>query len=443
MKLNSLKFKVLLWFIGAVSVVLISFSFLLSYFMQESINLKIQNNLYYSARDMLDEIEENKLNEITFRYEKANHIEALIVRENEIIKQTENFKAINIYDYMNKEQIFFIEESDEHTVNVIYVLNFEKPFKGSIILMKKGLPNKAEDVQDILFILNPIFLLILIFIGNRVINKVLIPIENITQSAKQINIDNLTQEIKSDQKEEEIKELIDTFNAMIKRLKSGVERMDRFNNDVSHELRTPLTVINTQVELALKKDREEEYYKKSLMKIGDESNKMKQMVHDMLLLTKYTKDNIQETFALCDLNAVLMDCIEKFMAVAVKKEITLEIKEFQRAKLQVNSSLMVFLFSNLIDNAIKYTPNRKNIFLSLHVENGIVSFIIQDEGIGIPKELIGKVTERFFRVDESRNKSIKGFGLGLSLVKNIVELHNAQMTIESETSIGTTITITF
>jgi methyl-accepting chemotaxis protein len=163
--------------------------------------------MYYSAKDMHDEIVENKLHEITFKYEKANGIAAAIIQNDKIIKKSEDFTIKNLSEYINKDQIFFSNESSNETVDAIYVLNFETPYKGSIVLHKKGLPNKAEDIEEILFVLNPIFLIVLIFIGIKLIDKILIPIKNITQTAKQINIDNLTQNISTDQKEDELKEL--------------------------------------------------------------------------------------------------------------------------------------------------------------------------------------------------------------------------------------------
>ncbi len=443
MRFSSLRTKAFIWFSGAIVTVMCLFSFLLYYFIEENMDLRIQNNLYYSAKDMLDEIEEGNLEKISFKYEKANKIEAAIIKNKKIIKKTQAFEIKNFHDYINKDKIFFIKESGEYTVDAVYVLNFSAPFEGSIVLNKKNLPDKAEDIEDILLVLNPLFLFILIFIGTKLINKILIPVENITKSAKQINIDNLTQEISTQQKEDEIKELVDTFNEMIKRLKTGVEKMDRFNNDVSHELRTPLTVINTQVELALKKERDGEYYKNSLKKISSESNKMKQMVHDMLILTRYTKENIQETYTLCDLNSLLMDSVEKFSILADEKNISIEFKRFEKGLFNGNCSLIEVVFSNLIDNAIKYSKVDKKIYLSLFTFEGKVVFIIEDEGIGIPKSSLEKVTDRFYRVDESRNKSIKGFGLGLSLVKNIVDLHNGSFQIDSEESSGTTVKITF
>ncbi|SFV52391.1 Phosphate regulon sensor protein PhoR (SphS) [hydrothermal vent metagenome] len=97
---------------------------------------------------------------------------------------------------------------------------------------------------------------------------------------------------------------------------------------------------------------------------------------------------------------------------------------------------------NIIDNAIKYTPQNRNIYISLFKVDKIY-FIVKDEGIGIPQNKLNKITNRFYRVDESRNRKIKGFGLGLSIVKNSVDLHNAKMDIASQLNIGTIVKIVF
>lgn len=107
--------------------------------------------------------------------------------------------------------------------------------------------------------LNPILLILLIIIGNRLIDKILIPIKNITKTTKDITINNFSTKIDIPKNNNEIKELIDSFNSMISRLKDGVDNLDRFNNNVSHELKTPLTVIQGELEVALRKDRDSNY----------------------------------------------------------------------------------------------------------------------------------------------------------------------------------------
>lgn len=392
---------------------------------------------------MHDEILEGEMDQITFNFEKANGIEAAIIKHNKIIKKTEHFDLKNYQNYLDQDEVFFKKEVGNEILDIIYVLNFEEPYHGSIVLNQKALEDEVEKIEDILLILNLVFLFLLLLIGNKLINKILLPINNIIALAKDINVNNLTQKIDISPNEDELKKLVNTFNEMIERLKKGIEKIDRFNNDISHELRTPLTVISTQVELALKKERTQQYYIDSLKKIDDESNKMKEIVHNMLMLTKYTQENIQESFSVCDLNSLLINVIEEFHYFAREKNIFIKIQQFEKSVLKANCSLLRILFSNLLDNAIKYSPTNRDIVLSLYTNNGSIIFVIQDQGIGIPKESLPKVTDRFFRVDESRNKSVKGYGLGLSLVKNIVELHHIQMKIDSKEAIGTTITLTF
>jgi signal transduction histidine kinase len=267
----------------------------------------------------------------------------------------------------------------------------------------------------------------------------LIPIKTITESANFININNFTNEIDELNEENEINELIKAFNKMISRLKEGIEKIDNFNSDVSHELKTPIAVIKGEIEFTLKKSREKEDYVNSLKIINEEINRIEEIITNLLLLTTYTKNNIKKTFTSINLDSVLLNIIEKYENPLKQKYINLEIKELENIKIQGNLTLIKVLFSNLIDNAIKFTPKNKSIFISLK-DNG---FYIEDEGIGIEKDKLPFIMDKFYRVDESRNKKIKGYGLGLSIVKNIIDLHNFKIEINSELNKGTSVKITF
>ena len=294
-----------------------------------------------------------------------------------------------------------------------------------------------------MILLETILFILFIFLANNILNKLLNPIKHINQIAKEISIDDFKSHIELSNRDDEIAELTNTFNKMIDRLKNGVERLDRFNSDVSHELKTPLTVIDMQIELALKKQRDEKYYQNSLQTIRYEISKIKNIVEELLLITKYSKQNIQETFTACDFNTILINVIDKYTSRAKDKDINIEIIKFKKAMKESNHSLINTIFSNLIDNAIKYSTNGKNIYISLYKKDEHIHFIIKDEGIGIPKDKINKITDRFYRVDESRNKSIKGFGLGLSIVKNSIDLLEGTLHVESKIGYGTIVEVSF
>jgi len=440
LKLNSLKFKILFWFIGSITLVLLAFSFALYYSINENINLKHKAKLDLIAQNVLDELNEEDIKELFSNIENA---QVAILKDEKILYQTDNFKFDSFKKFINTDKTFFVKKLDEEINQGFYIYKFDEPFIGQILLTNKQNANKLEDIVTILLVLNPILLIFLIYIGIKFFNKMLTPVNDITEAAKKISINNFTHNLEIDKQDDEFKELIKTFNLMINRLQDGVEKLDKFNSDVSHELRTPLTVINTQIELALKKQRDENYYQNSLKKISYESNKIKEIVENLLLLTKYSKENIDETFEMHDLNSILIDSVEKLLPLAKKKNISIEFARFEKAREKVNPLLINVLFSNIIENAIKYSNTDKKIYISIYKENDSINFIVEDQGIGISEKYINQITDRFFRVDESRNKSIKGFGLGLSLVKNIVELHKGELDIKSKPSIGTKITVTF
>jgi len=151
--------------------------------------------------------------------------------------------------------------SAHESKNAIYILKLSKPFDGAILVLERDIDDRIEDILSTMLVLEPILLILLIFMANNMLNKVLSPIKNINKTAKSISVNNFNTKIPLYDNENEIKELAQTFNNMIDRLKEGVQTIERFNSDVSHELKTPLTVINGQIELALKKDRDISYYK--------------------------------------------------------------------------------------------------------------------------------------------------------------------------------------
>jgi len=253
-------------------------------------------------------------------------------------------------------------------------------------------------------------------------------------------MNNFNEMIPNIYKEIELKALINSYNKMIKRLQEEFKNLERFNKDVSHELKTPLTRIKGEIETTLKQQRDINEYIKTLKSINEEINEMQEIIKNLLLLTKYSKENISKTFTKCDLDEILLSSIEKFTLYLKEKNIKINIKKLENIEYFGNQNLLSHLFSNLIDNAIKYSNQNSTITIKLYKKNKVY-FYIKDEGIGIPKDKIKYITKQFFRVEESRNKSIKGFGLGLSIVENAVFLHNGKLLISSTPNKGTKVLV--
>jgi len=434
LKFKNLKTGVLIWFGGVITVLLLVFSISFYYFFNKSIKLSLETKLQKEAFYIHDTILPKMRKSQIIKNSKFSSIEIAIIKNKKIINQTKNFKM----DQFSKRSDRFFTVDFGENIKAYYRYNFKNPFKGSLLIIKKDIDDKAENIVDTLMFLDPILLLILLILGNKLINKILIPIKNVTNIANNITITNFSRTIPMPKNGKEIKDLVSSFNKMIERLKNGVESIDKFNSDVSHELKTPLTVIQGEIDVTLKKPREPEYYEKSLDTISYETKQIKKIVDDLLLLSKFSKENTKDTFVSCSIDRILLLIIEKFSKIAKDKGIKLQIDKIEPIVSKVNPFLIERIFLNLIDNAIKYTPKNKNIYISLYQDDKI-HFIVKDEGIGIPKDKLSFITDRFYRVDESRNKKIKGFGLGLSIVKNSVELHGGTLFIDSTKGAGATL----
>jgi len=433
LKHKSLKTKVLLSF-GAISfLMLVVFGFIFYYFLNQNMIETTKNGLYAQSLDIKEHLDTAKFGDIHSKFPFA------IAKKSQIIYKTKEFDLQNIEKITQKKEPFStIERKESQTA--LYVLQLKEPFDGAIIVFEDDIDEGFENVIAIIIALESMLFLFFLLLANRMVNKILKPIQNISSVAKDISIHNFQGKIPLTEPEDEIRDLIDSFNTMVDRLKDGVEKLDRFNDDVSHELKTPLTVINGKIELALKKDRDRAYYKESLDLIRSESYKIQKIVEELLQLSKYSKESIVQSFVPCDLNAILLETVDNYLAKAKEKNIDLKIIRFEKATKNASPELINAIFSNLIDNAIKYTLPGKKIQISLWKDKKI-HFIIQDEGIGISQENMSKITDRFYRVDESRNKEIEGFGLGLSIVRNSVELHSGELQIKSELDIGTTVEV--
>ncbi len=434
MKHKSLKTKVLLSF-GTISFfMLVAFGFIFYYFLNQSMIETTKNGLYSQSFYIKEHLSTTKFSDIHAKFPFA------IVKNSQTIYKTKEFDFKGIEKIIHKKKPFStVERKGSQTA--LYVLEFKKPFDGAIAVFKDDIDEGFENVITIIIALESILFLLFILLANKMVNKILKPIQNISTVAKDISIHNFQNKIPLTESEDEIRNLIDTFNTMVDRLKDGVEKLDRFNSDVSHELKTPLTVINGKIELALKKDRDRAYYKESLNMIQSESHKIQKIVEELLQLSKYSKENIVQSFVPCDLNAILLGTVDQYLPKALAKNIDLEIIRFEKATKNASPELINAIFSNLIDNAVKYTSPGKNIHISLWQERKMIHFIIQDEGIGIAQKNLSKITDRFYRVDESRNKETEGFGLGLSIVKNSIELHKGELYITSKLDIGTTVEV--
>jgi signal transduction histidine kinase len=235
-------------------------------------------------------------------------------------------------------------------------------------------------------------------------------------------------------------DLIRTINEMIGRLEASFKRMAEFTADASHELKTPICAMRGEAEVLLSKDRTAEEYQEGLVHFTEQFDHLNQMINDLILLSKFDSSQVELKMVPLRLDLLIKDLCNLFQVLAEQKGIVLEIDEVQEVTVMGDKFRLQQLFTNLIDNAIKYTPEGI-IRVTLEKNREDVVLKVSDTGIGIPEQEREKIFKRFYRVDKSRSRETGGVGLGLSIVEWIAHAHQGRVEVESVLNKGSTFVV--
>jgi signal transduction histidine kinase len=294
--------------------------------------------------------------------------------------------------------------------------------------------NELRIVRNRMIIFNlfllPLIMLLVVAASIFLAKKSFKPINSIIETAEQISAKRLTSRIDNDAKsEDELGRLRDTLNGLFDRIESYVNQLSQFTDQASHQLMNPLTAVKTELEFILKKDRNAEEYKRSLEQLLSQSDQMIKIVRTLLLLSKQDQDSSKSIFNLSRLVK------SKVPETRDSHNINTEVEENIYIKGDQEKFLMVL--DNLVDNAVKYSPDSDvvNVILQSNADN--IKLIVEDYGIGIRGNDKEKIFERFYRSKKSEEMGIKGYGLGLSLVRTILLEMGANIEIEDNQPSGT------
>ncbi|HLU10282.1 MAG TPA: HAMP domain-containing sensor histidine kinase [Oceanobacillus sp.] len=278
-------------------------------------------------------------------------------------------------------------------------------------------------------------------VGFSLSNRALKPIDAITQAASRIaSTDDLSTRLPWSGPMDELGRMISVFNLMMARLEHLFNVQKRFVADVSHELRTPLTAIRGHLDLIKRYGMDEE----SLQAAESEVARMSRLVSDLLLLAKADYGGLTLNLEPLDLDTVVSETYREARVLIRDRDLKMRIEEFEPVRINGDADRLKQLLLNLISNAIKFTPDGGEIVLNLRKNLRTAELEVQDTGIGIAKEDLQRVFDRFYQTDSSRARDVRGdgSGLGLSIAKWIAEAHQGQITVESEVGVGTTFRVT-
>ena len=426
--------RVTVWF---SSVIVILFLIILSSLIL--IEDKVVNDL--SQKELVEAVEEiyedpekfENFNDGIYyiKYNEQNEIIAGKFPKDFDIALAFSIEDINIYQVENKKFLYYDTrlQDEDNWIRGIYPLG--------------KVQKEIETLWNIAITLSVLFLIFVVIVGYRIIKNAFKPVKQISDTALKIKRSkDFSNRIKlEDSNDDEIHKMASTFNEMLDTVEEVFIHEKQFSSDVSHELRTPITVILAQSDYALQYSDTFEEAKESLEVINRHAKRMTNLINQIMELSKLERQKEIEKEKI-NLSNIVLQLLEDYKPLLESKNLNLVYNVEKDLRIQGNKIMLERVFLNILMNAVKFT--KTNIEISLTREDKTAVLKIRDDGIGISEENKKFIWERFFQVNDSRNKEEnKGSGLGLSMVKKIVDLHSATIDLESELEQGTCFTIKF
>lgn len=300
--------------------------------------------------------------------------------------------------------------------------------------------NLAQDQQVLrrfrlnVIIFVPIALCAISVIGWYSARRGLRPLQSVEKAAQEITGSNLGLQIAKRGADDELDRLIDSFNQMSGRLKASFDQMRQFSTDVSHELRTPLTAIQGQLEVALFTATRKEQLQEAIENALQDVERLANLVRALLLLSQSESGQIPMNKSVVNLSKLLADLVDQFQIPAEAAEVKLSHTTQESVLCEVDRTQIERVITNLLSNAIKYTSVGGWVRASAENDGNNVRLVIEDSGVGIPKDHLPHIFDRFYRVPDPNPE--KGLGLGLSFVSAIVKAHGGEIRVASDVGKG-------
>ncbi len=323
-----------------------------------------------------------------------------------------------------------------------YVLDMTFPIENYHPLVVRGIVSITDAEQDFRYtvylalILFPVLILLTAVCGYLLSRRALLPVSKITKTVQKIQKErDLSKRIRLGSGSDEIYTMAKTFDELLDTIEAGVKREKQFTSDVAHELRTPISVVLMQCEELLNGGHLDEERYKEVEVIYRKVKSMSDMISQLLLLSRADQGREKLNLEALDFSELGEMAADEWKDIAAEAEISLEADIEKGLYLMADQTLMIRLWSNLLQNAICYGKKGGHIWISLQKAGENIKMSVKDDGIGIPHDALPHIWERFYQVDPSRNS--ESSGLGLSMVKWIVEAHHGQISVESELGQGT------
>jgi heavy metal sensor kinase len=485
MFVQSIRFKIILWYMLILALTLGLFSIVLYRNFSKGLYENIDNILQSRVEGVVDSIETywdtEKLESGTSGarkevFSKVNNINFIKIAQRWVEEESDDPALLNmivqIYDSSgkliaasrnvsgasiltkdaavaesgNKRHFDTVntELSPDNTVSlrvitVPVIENKKVAYIAQVASPLRSVNSALKELKIILFILMPLTVFLTGMIGAFLAKIALSPVDKMIDSIHRITADNLKMKVSIPDTKDEIARLADTFNKMLGRLEHSFTSQRQFLENFAHEMKTPLAVLRGEMEVALKKVRTADEYERVLFSGLEEVARISRIVEDLLTLARFDSNAVVLEKRNLDLTVLIRTIVNDMMVLAKQKDIILDLAPMPAVRVTGDENQLKRLFINLLDNAVKYSPDRTDITVSAELDRDYAKISLKNAGAGIPESDIKFIFDRFYRVSKAHHAP--GYGLGLSISKSIAEAHGGRIEAVSLLNQGTTFTV--
>lgn len=365
--------------------------------------------------------------------------------EGNLIDKSPNLKESHLlYDPNQKDNVFYNGELAEKRIRQVQVPILDENGKrvGHLLVAvaREGSEVVLETLRYIMLITFPVILIILFFVARFIAGRSIKPINDIIDTSNKITRDNLTERIPLPHNKDELFILSDTINQLLDRIEKTIEREKSFTSYASHEFRTPLAVLKGTLEVLIRKPRQQEEYEEKVKYCVHEIDRLNHLVDELLILTRFENQKQSLNLEDASIKNIIEDTLKYLSRNIQEKNINIRTSiPDEDIRFKTDVYLFSTIVSNILSNAIKYSHQDGEIQVNVNDENGMVICEIKDNGVGISEKDMEKIFDKFYRSTD--HSDIKGFGLGLPIVKRFCSLLNIRIDISSKEGVGTTVSL--
>lgn len=449
------RFKTTLWYTSIFLLLEFVLGLLIYIFFRQALYKELDVSLMKQADMIYHLVKESKVDLVNFHpdslYSSPDEViydlifEAVTLNPNNTFVQVKIadkvvFTTANLYNKKitlpkaNSSEAELLTYFDSNlSENPIRVVSLEKRKYSIVVAFPVILINQTLDKFIKLYIfIAPLFLFFSVIGGAIISQKSLSRIDKIIKKTDEITTQNLKEIIEGGEFNDEYGRLVKTMNEMTRRIRTSIEYMDQFSISASHELKTPLTILRGEIELALKSNKTPEQYREILISNYEETLKLINIINRLFYISKFDHSLIKLNKQKISLPSVIKETLQLFSELAKGKNMKLIYNDDDANEQFIDGDpdLLRQVFLNLTENAIKYGNENSDIIVRTEEAGEEFKITYSNNCEYIPPESLTKIFDRFYRQESSRNSGLGGVGLGLSVVKSIVNLHGGSISAD-------------